>query len=63
MYFSTTDLTIPGKTFGDDDDTCYLPIFAADTPGGQWLLGDIALQRYYTVLDLTPAAERNEDFI
>lgn len=43
LILNVDGFTVDGKVFGDEDDTCYMPIFAADTPDGRWLLGGVVI--------------------
>ncbi len=58
------NLFISGSKLGDTDLTCYLPIFkASDDNLDTWILGNLIMQDYYVVFDMTPFDERNETFI
>ena len=58
------NLFISGSKLGDTDLTCYLPIFkASDDNSDTWILGNLIMQDYYVVFDMTPFDERNETFI
>jgi len=56
-------MSVSGDHFGNEANTCYLAVLAAETPKDMWLLGGVFLEKYYTVLDASPHVERDLDYI
>jgi len=57
--FTGNDLA-NGTLFGDSAFTCYFPVFRSNlTDQNTWYLGNVLLEKYYTVFDATPLDERN----
>ena len=55
---------VPGSHVGDTDDKCYVPIFVSeDKNQGVWFMGLNFLAEYYTVFDMTPYTERNQNYM
>jgi hypothetical protein len=48
-----------GTLFGDSYLTCYFPVFRSNMEDQQtWFIGNVILEKYYTVFDMTPLDER-----
>ena len=53
-----------GEQFGDSKNQCYIPVFkSAETKQDTWHIGNLFMQNYYTVFDMTPHDERGKNFI
>ena len=54
------ELLRKGTEVGDDtNERCYVPVFrTSDTSQDTWYLGNIVMQYYYIVFDMTPLDER-----
>jgi hypothetical protein len=61
---SNNNFMIPGTVFGDTSDTCYLPVFRS-VGGSQdtWYIGNLFLQYFYLVFDMTPYDEHSLNYI
>ena len=46
-------MMIDGKTLGEGDESCYLPIFAHE--GEDWIIGNKFMESTYTVFDMEPS--------
>lgn len=59
------DLLVNGTDIDDlTDARCYIPVFRSeDTAQDTWYLGNIVMQFYYIVFDMTPVDERSEDYL
>ena len=59
------DLLVNGTDIDDlTDGRCYIPVFRSeDTAQDTWYLGNIVMQFYYIVFDMTPVDERSEDYL
>ena len=53
------DNLVPGSHVGDDkgDDVCYTPFFISDNDSHTWFFGNMFMNDYYTVFDMTPFME------
>lgn len=60
---STNQFLVPGTTFGDTSDTCYLPVFSSQRGDGVWYVGNMILNYLYITFDMTPYDEHGKDYI
>jgi len=66
ISMSEDDLFVSGSKVGRTDEMCAIPFFYSydeSMPSNTWKLGNIVLEKYYTVLDMTPYTEGFEDYI
>lgn len=57
-------LLIRGDHIGESYRYCYIGVFkSAEIEQDTWHMGNALMSDYYAVFDLTPADERNENFI
>ena len=57
-------LLIPGDRLGDTHTKCYLGIFkSTEIDKDTWHMGNAIMDDYYAVFDVTPADERNQNYI
>lgn len=57
LTLSTEDLLIDGSQIGNDRGDCYLAIFRSQLYHGNnqtWVFGNIFMEKYYMVYDMTP---------
>lgn len=54
---------VPGTTFGDLENTCYIPVFASNRTDGVWYVGNMILNYLYLTFDMTPYDEHSKDYI
>lgn len=60
----TKNYMIPGSQLGDTDDTCYLPVFRSDqTAQDTWYVGNLFMNYFYMVFDMSPYDEKNMTYI
>jgi len=57
------DNLVPGSHLGDSDYVCYSPVFMSDNDELTWYFGNMFMNNYYTVFDMTPFSERNENYM
>ena len=59
------DNLLPGSHVGDPEgeNVCYSPVFISDNDDKTWFLGNMFLNEYYTVFDMTPFSERGENYL
>lgn len=59
-------MKVPASNFGDNENTCYIPIFDHGLMGTEdsqtVIVGNIFLEKYYLVYDMSPL-EKGEDYI
>jgi hypothetical protein len=55
----------PGSTIGDVENTCYLPIFSSSLADEDdtWYIGNLFINYFYMVYDMTPMDELGKDYI
>ncbi len=60
----TKNYMISGDQLGDSANTCYLPVFKSDQ-GAQdtWFVGNLFLNYFYIVFDMSPFDEQAKDYI
>ena len=64
QIFVSEDALINGTAFGDTQFTCYMPVFRSNLKDQYtWYLGNVVLQQYYLVFDMTPYDEHSLDYI
>jgi hypothetical protein len=56
---------LSGSHVGDPEgnNVCYSPVFISDNDTKTWFLGNMFLNEYYTVFDMTPFNERGENYL
>ena len=59
------EMVIPGPIMKDVEESCYVAIFKSNigVSPTTWYLGNVFMEKYYTVFDLTPKDEHGEDYI
>lgn len=61
LNFILEDYLVPGSHLGATDAICYIPVFKSvdDHNTDTWYFGNLFLENYYTVFDMTPSTEHN----
>ena len=59
------DNLVPGSHLGDaeGDAVCYEPVFMSDNDSKTWFFGNMFMNEYYTVFDMTPFSEKNQNYL
>jgi hypothetical protein len=60
---STNSFLISGDTLGDSVDTCYLPVFQSNYDDGTIYVGNLFMNYFYMVFDMSPYDEHNQNYI
>jgi len=60
---SNNNFLIPGDVFGDSSDTCYIPVFKSTLDDNTVYYGNIWMNYFYVVFDMSPLDEHNQDYI
>ena len=55
-------LLVTGDQIKRDNSKCYIAIFHFGT-SSKWILGNIFLQNYYFVFDMTPVNEKFQNYL
>ena len=63
MELILEDYLVKGSHVGDSDEFCYCPVFIADDDSKIWYFGNMFLNDYYVVFDMTPYTERGENYM
>jgi|DEB0MinimDraft_12_1074336.scaffolds.fasta_scaffold112910_2 hypothetical protein len=62
---SSNYFLLHGDIVGDTSDTCYLPVFktALGDKSDWWYVGNLIMNYFYLVFDMTPYDEQGKDYI
>jgi hypothetical protein len=60
---STNAFLISGEKLGDSVNTCYLPVFQSNYDDGTMYIGNLFMNYFYMVFDMSPYDEFGKDYI
>ena len=59
---SSNYFMVEGSVFGDSDDSCFIPVFKSPDQN-VWYIGNLVMNYFYLVFDMTPFDEHGKDYI
>jgi len=60
---STNNFLIRGDVLGDSPNTCYLPVFQSNYDDNTIYVGNLFMNYFYMVFDMSPYDEHNQPYI